>query len=117
MRVRFFGPVMRVLLVSANTEKINMPVLPLGLGCVAAATQKAGHDIRVVNLMDPQDSQGVLKEDIGELRPEVIGIYLRNIDDQCQENPKFFLDSVRNVIRTEEESEVGPCQSYNSCWY
>ena len=90
---------MRVLLVSANTEKINMPVLPLGLACVAATTQKAGHDIKIVNLMDQQDSQGVLKEAIEELRPEVIGISLRNIDDQCQENPKFFLDSVRKVIQ------------------
>ena len=90
---------MRVLLVSANTEKINMPVLPLGLACVAAATQKAGHDIKVVNLMDQQDFQRVLKEAIEELRPEVIGISLRNIDDQCQENPKFFLDSVRKVIQ------------------
>jgi radical SAM superfamily enzyme YgiQ (UPF0313 family) len=90
---------MRVLLVSANTEKINMPVLPLGLACVAEATQKAGHDIKIVNLMDQQDSQGVLKKAIEELRPEVIGISLRNIDDQCQENPKFFLDSVRKVIQ------------------
>ena len=90
---------MRVLLVSANTEKINMPVLPLGLACVAEATKKACHDIRVVNLMDQQDSQGVLKKAIEELRPEVIGISLRNIDDQCQENPKFFLDSVRKVIQ------------------
>jgi radical SAM superfamily enzyme YgiQ (UPF0313 family) len=90
---------MRVLLVSANTEKMNMPVLPLGLACVAAATHKAGHDIKVVNLMDQQDLKGVLKEGIEELRPEVIGISLRNIDDQCQENPKFFLDSVRKVIQ------------------
>ena len=32
---------MRVLLISANTEMINMPVLPLGLGCIARATQEA----------------------------------------------------------------------------
>ena len=43
---------MRVLLVSANTEKINMAVLPLGLACVAAATQKAGHKTKVLNLID-----------------------------------------------------------------
>ena len=28
---------MRVLLISANKEKINMPLVPLGLACVAAA--------------------------------------------------------------------------------
>ena len=30
---------MKVLLVSANTEQINMPTLPLGMACIAAATQ------------------------------------------------------------------------------
>jgi len=93
------GFVMRVLLVSANTEKINMPVLPLGLACVAAATRKAGHEIEVVNLMDQQDSLQVLKEAIEALHPELIGVSVRNIDDQCMAKPKFFLDSVREVIQ------------------
>jgi hypothetical protein len=37
---------MRVLLISANTEQINMPVLPLGLAFVAAAIDNhdAGSD-------------------------------------------------------------------------
>ena len=33
---------MRVLLISANTEQINMPVLPLGLAYVAAAADNQG---------------------------------------------------------------------------
>ena len=43
--------IMRALLISANTEKINMPTLPLGLACVAAATQKAGHEVAIVDSM------------------------------------------------------------------
>jgi hypothetical protein len=39
---------MRVLFISANREDINMPTLPMGLGCVAAATQKANHDVLFV---------------------------------------------------------------------
>ena len=34
---------MRVLLISANTEMINMPVLPLGMAFVARAAEDAGH--------------------------------------------------------------------------
>jgi hypothetical protein len=34
---------MRVLLISANTEQINMPVLPLGLAFVAAAIDNQNH--------------------------------------------------------------------------
>jgi hypothetical protein len=40
---------MRVLFISANREDINMPTLPMGLGCVAAATQKANHDVLFVD--------------------------------------------------------------------
>ena len=74
MRVCFswYGPVLRVLLVSTNTEKINMPVLQLGLVCVAAATEEAGHEIKVVNLMDQQDSRQVLVEAVEDLRPEAV---------------------------------------------
>ncbi|MBK5101278.1 MAG: radical SAM protein [Desulfobacteraceae bacterium] len=90
---------MRVLLVSANTEKINMPVLPFGLACVAAATQRAGHYMKLVNLMDQQDTRLVLKEAVKGFQPELIGISVRNIDDQCMEKPRFFLDTVREVVK------------------
>ena len=89
---------MRVLLVSANTEQINMPVLPLGLVCVAGAARRAGHDVKVLNLMDRQEAGMVLKESIGGFQPEVIGISVRNIDDQCMERPKFLLDAVKKVV-------------------
>ena len=46
---------MKVLLISANREDINMPTLPMGLGCVAAATQKDGHDVRFVDLLTADD--------------------------------------------------------------
>jgi radical SAM superfamily enzyme YgiQ (UPF0313 family) len=89
---------MRVLLVSANTEQINMPVLPLGLVFVAGAAQREGHDVKVVNLIDQQETRMVLKEAVEDLRPELIGISVRNIDDQCMESPRFLLDSVKKVV-------------------
>jgi radical SAM superfamily enzyme YgiQ (UPF0313 family) len=89
---------MRVLLISANTEKINMPTLPLGLACVAAATQKAGHDVAMVDLMAGKDTHSILKEAIEEFGPNIIGISVRNIDDQNMENPRFLLDPVKEIV-------------------
>ena len=89
---------MRVLLVSANTETINMPVLPLGLACVDEAARSAGHDVKLVDLMDQKDTRMVLKDAIDGFQPDIIGISVRNIDDQCMENPGFFLDSVKDVV-------------------
>jgi radical SAM superfamily enzyme YgiQ (UPF0313 family) len=89
---------MKVLLISANTENINMPVLPLGMACVAAAVQNAGHEVQTVNLMMQKDVRAPIEEVINSFSPEVIGISVRNIDDQFMETPTFLLDSVRNVV-------------------
>jgi len=89
---------MRVLLLSANTEKINMPTLPLGLACVAAATRKAGHEVAMVDLMAEKDVQSVLKEAIEGFRPNLIGLSVRNIDDQNMESPKFLLDPIKEIV-------------------
>ena len=91
---------MKVLLVSANTETINMPVLPLGLGCVAASVQSAGFDVSMLNLLDQRDSLSVFKKTVDEFNPQVVGISIRNIDDQNMESPRFLLDPVKDIIST-----------------
>ncbi|MBW1980254.1 MAG: radical SAM protein [Deltaproteobacteria bacterium] len=89
---------MRVLLISANTEKINMPILPLGLACVAAATRLAGHQVAFVDLMPEEYTYGVLEEAAENFKPEVVGVSVRNIDDQNMAAPQFLLEQVREVI-------------------
>ncbi|MGB6064193.1 MAG: radical SAM protein [Desulfomonilaceae bacterium] len=89
---------MRVLLISPNREEINMVTWPLGLACVAAATQKAGHDVKLLDLMETNDAAGALKEAIAALHPDVIGISVRNIDDQTMEPPQFLLEEVKEFI-------------------
>ena len=91
---------MRVLLISANTEQINMPVLPLGLAYVAAAAESQGHAVKMLNLMMQTDTPKALHEAIVEFNPEIIGISVRNIDDQNMENPRFLLESVKEVVIT-----------------
>ena len=89
---------MRVLLISANTERINILPLPLGLSYVAAATRNGGHDVRVLDLMAEDDSESLIRETIASFSPDVIGISVRNIDDQTKDG-RFLLDEVRRVVR------------------
>ncbi|MEJ2365229.1 MAG: cobalamin-dependent protein [Deltaproteobacteria bacterium] len=91
---------MRVLLISANTEEMNMPTLPLGLACVAASTRKAGHEVTYLDLMAKEDPQEVIEKIMEGLRPDVIGISVRNIDDQSMANPHFLLEPVKEVVAT-----------------
>ena len=89
---------MRVLLISANTSDINMPTLPLGLVSVATATKAAGHEVEVLDLLSQHEPLAQVQSAIGKLQPEVIGISVRNIDDQCMENTKFLLKEVKDVV-------------------
>ena len=89
---------MRVLFISANREDINMPTLPMGLGCVAAATQKANHDVLFVDLLTTNDIRPVIKKTIDEFAPQVIGISVRNIDDQVMNSTRFMLDQAKEVV-------------------
>lgn len=89
---------MRILLISANTEQINMPVLPLGLAYIAAALDEQGHEVKMLNLMMQTDTQNALHEAIVEFNPEIIGISVRNIDDQNMESPRFLLKTVKDVV-------------------
>jgi radical SAM superfamily enzyme YgiQ (UPF0313 family) len=88
----------RVLLVSANREEISMATWPLGAACVASATARAGHDVRLLDLMGAPDPLLAVGQAIGDFKPEVIGLSVRNIDDQHMQDTKGFLDPIKNII-------------------
>jgi radical SAM superfamily enzyme YgiQ (UPF0313 family) len=89
---------MRVLLISSNTERINMVTIPLGLGLVAAATRRAGHDVAFLDLLNEEDPDAAIRRAVEAARPDVIGISVRNIDDQSRDNPRFLLEQVKPVV-------------------
>jgi len=96
---------MKVLLISANTEALNMAPLPLGLNCVAVAARNAGHDVHLLDLMGNGDSASIIHDAVQELTPEVIGISVRNVDNQDMAQTRFLLEPVRDIIAL--------CRSYS----
>src|SRR5208283_3095716 len=89
---------MRALLISANTEQLQMPVLPMGLACVAAAAEHAGHEVKLLNLMTKDDFQELLENAVLGFQPDLVGVSVRNIDDQNMNSPRFLLEAVKNVV-------------------
>ena len=91
---------MRVLLVSANRERIPDPIFPLGLAYVAAAARHAGYEIAVADLcfgMHPLDD---LRRQVGAFRPDVVGLSIRNIDNAAYPLTVEYLDRHREVVET-----------------
>jgi len=67
---------------------------------VAVAARNAGHDVELVDLMimPDKDTGSVIEDVIERFHPEIIGISVRNIDDQNMGNPRLLLDQVKVVV-------------------
>ena len=89
---------MKILLISANTERINMPAPPLGLSLVAAATRRAGHQITFLDLLSETEPDVAVQRAIEAGSPEVVGISVRNIDDQDMQSRRFLLEPVKDLV-------------------
>jgi radical SAM superfamily enzyme YgiQ (UPF0313 family) len=77
---------------------INMPVLPLGMAFVARAAEDAGHEVSQINLMAEPEALKTLAERIQKVQPDIIGLSVRNIDDQVSFQPRFLLDPVKAIV-------------------
>jgi radical SAM superfamily enzyme YgiQ (UPF0313 family) len=67
---------------------------------VAAASRKAGHEVMLLDLMFEGEAESAIRKRIEDFRPAVIGISVRNVDDQNMESPQFLLPPVRQVVAT-----------------
>lgn len=99
---------MKVLLISANTERINLPTLPYGLALVAGAVRAAGHTVAMLDLRREAEPRAAIARTVKELQPNVIGISVRNVDDQCMERPRFLLAEVAHVVAACREHSSAP---------
>ncbi len=73
---------MRVLIVSANQEHRPDPVVPLGSLYVAGAARAAGHTVAFHDCcFDGPGFVEPLEATLARVKPEVIGLSMRNVDD------------------------------------
>lgn len=90
---------MRVLIVATNRERVPMPVVPIGACIVAAATEEAGHEVRLLDLMWVRRPKRALARALKEFQPEVVGLSVRNMDDTAWLRSNFYLDDARGYVR------------------
>ncbi|MFW6113826.1 MAG: B12-binding domain-containing radical SAM protein, partial [Actinomycetota bacterium] len=90
---------MRVLAVSANRSNLIMPAFPLGLSWVSSALKAAGHDVRLLDLRFSERPRRYLAEVIRAFNPDLVGVSLRNIDNQDMLNPLSFVPEASEVVR------------------
>jgi anaerobic magnesium-protoporphyrin IX monomethyl ester cyclase len=91
--------VTRALILSTNRERTPFPVMPIGPALIAAHATRAGHDVRLVDLMFARDPESTTTEAIGTFAPEVIGVGMRNIDNSDLIETKYYVPDVERILR------------------
>jgi len=89
---------MNILLISTN--RFEEPIsYPLGLSYVASGLERTDNEIEVLDLLLTDDYSKKLVNVVADLDPDVIGLSIRNIDNQSMRNPIFFLSDVREIVK------------------
>ncbi len=99
---------MRVLLVSANRERIPDPIFPLGLAYVAAAARQAGHEVAVADLCFGRAPLRTLTCRVRYFQPDIVGLSLRNVDNAAYPLTVDYLDQHRAVVDALRAATTAP---------
>jgi len=82
--------------------------MPLGLACVAQAAARSGYEVRMIDLVRAIDIRAETAAAIEEHKPDVVGISIRNIDDQAMRGTRFLFEDDRKVISLVRELTTCP---------
>ena len=89
---------MRVLVVNTNTCRNPMPVMPLGACIAAEAAERAGHEVRFADLAFARDPAAKLARAASVFQPGVVGMSIRNIDDNNMQRPALLCGSLPCLV-------------------
>ncbi len=94
---------MKVLLVATNQadrfmDRMVVRPVPIGLAYLAASVDENQHTLRVLDLMFADDAVSEVAEAVREFGPDLIGLSIRNLDNQSSLNPVWNLPAVRDII-------------------
>lgn len=89
---------MKVLIVSTNRSTNPVAVLPMGACAVADAAAAAGHEVHFKDLMFSRDPLADAAAAAARLKPDVVGLSVRNIDNTAMIASAYFLDDLPAMV-------------------
>jgi radical SAM superfamily enzyme YgiQ (UPF0313 family) len=98
----------RVLLVSVNREDQPQPVYPLALDLLAAALRAAGHEARLLDVRTIASDGIPLADAVREAAPHLVGVSLRNIDNNQSAGTKDYLPDLLEAVAEIRRATAAP---------
>jgi radical SAM superfamily enzyme YgiQ (UPF0313 family) len=93
-------------MISTNLMDDPYPVYPLGANIVAAAVEKSGHDVQLIDLM--VDGENALDAALVQFKPDYIAFAMRNIDNVNFNEPHSFILQYKSLIEKIKRSSPAP---------
>ncbi|MDQ1273289.1 MAG: hypothetical protein QG591_1919 [Planctomycetota bacterium] len=90
---------MNILIVITNRYGGPVPVIPIGACLVAEAAERAGHRVRLLDLMFAEDPLRALQSELSKTNPDIVGLSVRNIDNNDMQNPVAFFKDLKPLIK------------------
>lgn len=101
------SPRMKILLINSNRLKHPWPVIPFGLCSVATALDAGGYSVKFLDLCFSKKPKVEIQRTIEFIRPDIIGIGIRNIDNGSGYATNFMLDNIKAEV-------IEPCKTHHA---
>ena len=85
---------MKLLIVATNRERSPYPVAPLGALAVAAAAERAGHEVDLLDMMFVSRPAAALRSALRRSGYGAIGFSIRNLDNCICQHPRSYYAEV-----------------------
>jgi len=91
---------MKVLIINCNRERTPQTLIPIGACCIAAAVDAAGYETSLLDLTFSRLPLCAVRSAVCRLRPDVIGLSIRNLDNCDAVSRHSDLPEIRLIVDT-----------------
>ena len=94
---------MKILLIATNQadrfmDRMVVRPVPIGLAYLAASVDESRHELRALDLMFSEDGPSDVEDTVREFAPDLVGLSIRNLDNQSYLNPVWNLPAVKDIV-------------------
>jgi len=93
----------KVLLISSNVASSPYPVYPLGMGTIAAALRREGHETVMFDWFVAGEPLDAWRETLRHHRPGLVGVSIRNLDNVNLLNEKRYTEVLAALVAAAHE--------------
>lgn len=91
---------MKVSIISTNREKFPQLAIPIGPACIAAVLREQGHQVEILDLcFEPKIEESLIAH-LERYVPELVGISLRQIENNELFHYRSFLKDTMSIVET-----------------